>query len=326
VTTRTTRTIGPALLGLALLAVLLAGCRQPGFPGPGSGGQAAGKLAAPRPAGAVLPGDPGGYLGVYEPGGSSSYRPVEQFAAATGDRPDIVMSYANWPAAFPAPFATRAYRHHAVPLLRMQPLGASMAAIAGGRLDTYLTAYARAVRAYRHPVIISFGDEMNGTWYSWGWRHTSPVIWVAAWRHVVGLFRQRGAANVTWLWTVNVTEPGLGPIQDWWPGASYVTWVGIDGYYYVPTDNFGSVFRPTLAIIRRLTGKPVLLSAVAVGPVAGQAAKIPGLFAGIRAAHLLGLVWYDAVEHDGLYHQDWRLEDDQAGLAAFRSAARRMRA
>jgi hypothetical protein len=322
----TTPTIGPALLGLVLLGALLAGCGQPGFPGPGSGGQAPGQLAAPRPSGAILPGDPGGYLGVYEPGGSSSYRPVEQFATATGYRPDIVMSYMAWPEAFPESFADLAYRHHAVPLLQVQPAGVSMAAIAGGQYDAYLTSYAGAVAAYRHPVIIGFASEMNGTWNSWGWQHASPAAWVAAWRHVVGLFRQLGITNVTWLWTVNVTEPGLGPIQDWWPGASYVSWVGIDGYYYVPTDSFGSVFGPTLAIIRGLTGKPVLLSAVAVGPVAGQAAKIPGLFAGIRAAHLLGLVWYDAVENDGLYHQDWRLEDDQAGLAAFRSAARRMRA
>ena len=43
-----------------------------------------------------------------------------------------------------------------------------------------------------------------------------------------------GAENVTWLWTVNIIEkrpaafPAPGP---WWPGSSYVTWVGIDGYY-----------------------------------------------------------------------------------------------
>ncbi len=62
------------------------------------------------------------------------------------------------------------------------------------------------MRAYRHPVILSFGHEMNGYWYSWGYRHTSPAMFVAAWRHIVTLFRAAGARNVTWLWTVNVID------------------------------------------------------------------------------------------------------------------------
>ena len=84
--------------------------------------------------------------------------------------------------------------------------GVSIAAIASGRYDGYLSAYAEAVRAYRHPVILSFGHEMNGTWYSWGYRHTSPAVFVAAWRHIVTLFRALGARNVTWLWTVNIVN------------------------------------------------------------------------------------------------------------------------
>ena len=44
---------------------------------------------------------------------------------------------------------------------------------------------------------------MNGYWYSWGYLHTSPAVFVAAWRHIVTLFRARGARNVTWMWTVN---------------------------------------------------------------------------------------------------------------------------
>ncbi len=78
--------------------------------------------------------------------------------------------------------------------------------IAAGHYDGYLSAYAEAVRAYRHPVILSFGHEMNGDWYSWGYRQTSPATFVAAWRHIVSLFRALGAHNVTWLWTVNVID------------------------------------------------------------------------------------------------------------------------
>ncbi len=75
---------------------------------------------------------------------------------------------------------------------------------------------------------------MNATWYSWGYHHVPPATFVAAWRHVVTLFRDQGAGNVTWLWTINATLGSTGPIAAWWPGARYVTWVGIDGYYYRP--------------------------------------------------------------------------------------------
>jgi hypothetical protein len=34
------------------------------------------------------------------------------------------------------------------------------------------------------------------------------------------------------------------------------------------------------------------------------------------------VVWFDQVQHNPPYHQDWKLSDDPADLAAFRAAAR----
>jgi hypothetical protein len=45
---------------------------------------------------------------------------------------------------------------------------------------------------------------MNGYWYPWGHKHASPSAWIAAWRHIVTVFRAQGVDDVTWLWTVNV--------------------------------------------------------------------------------------------------------------------------
>ena len=146
---------------------------------------------------------------------------------------------------------------------------------------------------------------------------------MAAWRHIVTLFRHQGTNNVTWLWTLQADEPGTGPIASWWPGEKYVTWVGIDGYYYRPSETFSSIFGKTIAEVRALTGLPVLLSEVAVGPQAGQAQKIPDLFAGMRHYGTLGLVWFDIAQNDGVYHQDWRIEDNPSAEAAFRRCAPR---
>jgi hypothetical protein len=141
---------------------------------------------------------------------------------------------------------------------------------------------------------------------------------VAAWRHIVTVF---GARNVTWLWTLQADERGTGPIAAWWPGAQYVTWVGIDGYYCRSYETFSGIFGKTIAQVRMLTNLPILLSEAAVGPRAGQAAKIPDLFAGMRKYGTLGLVWFDIPQHQGLYHQDWRIEHNPAAATAFRRGA-----
>ena len=194
----------------------------------------------------------------------------------------------------------------------------SVSAIAPGKYDIYLRTYADSVRDFGHAVVIGFGHEMNAPRYPWGYGHVRPSTFVAAWRHIVTLFRGEGADNVTWLWTVNQDAPGTGPVAGWWPGANYVTWVGIDGYYFRPSDTFASVFGPTISQVRVFTDKPILLSETAVGPSPGQFAKINDLFDGMRRYKTLGLVWFDIAQGGGILHQDWRIEDRPAAEAAFR--------
>jgi mannan endo-1,4-beta-mannosidase len=250
-----------------------------------------------------LPVSTASYLGVYAEGAPASYAGVTAFANATGAHPDLAMCYSGWFVPFPARFAASAADNGAAPLIQMDPDGISLAAITSGRYDGYLSAYAEAVRAYRHPVIIGFGHEMNGGWYSWGYRKAKPAMFVAAWRHVVTLFRVLGAHNATWLWTVNIiNNTQAGKIPDpapWWPGDAYVTWVGIDGYYLKPNWQFAPLFGPTIAAVRKLTGKPVLIGETGATPGAGQPAKIGDLFAGIKAYGLLGFVWFDTTDHKG---------------------------
>jgi hypothetical protein len=167
-------------------------------------------------------------------------------------------------------------------------------------------------------VVIGFGHEMNAPWYSWGYQHLPASTFVAAWRHIVTLFRSEGADNVTWLWTLQADETGTGPVASWWPGAQYVSWVGIDGYYYRPSDTFASVFGKTIDQVRAFTSKPLLLSETAVGPGADQFAKIQDLFHGIAAYKLLGLVWFDKDQYSGIQHQDWRIEDSPTATISFR--------
>jgi mannan endo-1,4-beta-mannosidase len=269
----------------------------------------------------ALPAMPHGYLGVYVPGMPTSAAGLTAFGSETGTRPNVAVYYSGWLEPFRTHFAQEVTARGAVPLVQIDPEGISLAAITHGRYDSYLTSYAQAVRSLGHPVVISFGHEMNGGWYSWGKGETSPADFVAAWRHIVDLFRSWGAFNVTWLWTVNSLAGGPGQAAApaaWWPGASYVNWVGIDGYYYYPRETFGTVFGSTISVIRHFTDDPVLIPETGIAPTADQAGIIPQLFAGALSAGVLGVVYFDAKGY-----RDWVLDGDPTALAAFGKAAHR---
>jgi mannan endo-1,4-beta-mannosidase len=268
------------------------------------------------------------YLGVFENGSPPSYQPIAEFAQTVGRQPNLVGYYSGWAEPFQASYAEMIRKHGVIPFVQIDPSLASVAAIAAGDYDIYLRTYADSVRNFGHAVVIGFGHEMNGNWYSWGYGNTPASTFIAAWQHIVTLFRAQGADNVTWLWTLQAEEPDApgitGPVQDWWPGSSYVNWVGIDGYYYTAGDSFNKVFGKTIDEVRRFTNKPVLLSETAVGPDAGQALKIPNLFAGLRAYKTLGLVWFDKDKHQAgdILNQDWRIEGNPAAVFAFRLGVR----
>ncbi|HEY2549299.1 MAG TPA: glycosyl hydrolase [Streptosporangiaceae bacterium] len=274
--------------------------------------------ASPPAAKATLPPSPASYLGVYAAGAPPAYSPINRFGKAGGKDPNMVGYYSGWAEPFAAAFAQDAHSHGAVPYVQIDPTLASVPGIAAGAYDGYLRSYADSVRDFGHAVVIGFGHEMNAPWYSWGYGHVPAATFVAAWRHMVRLFHDQGADNVTWLWTLQADQPGTGAIRDWWPGAAYVTWVGIDGYYTRPADTFASVFGRTIRQVRSFASKPVILSETAVGPAAGQFQKIGNLFAGMQQYKTLGLVWFDLDNGSGAVRQDWRIEDSSAAEAAFR--------
>jgi mannan endo-1,4-beta-mannosidase len=300
------------LVLLAALAIALA-----------SVGLAITRLAASSPspppvAHASLPPGSASYLGVYAPGAPPDTTPITAFAQAAGRQPNIVAYYSGWSEPFASGFAERASSMGVIPFVQIDPLYASVPAIAAGAYDVYLRSYAESVRDFGHAVVIGFGHEMNAPWYPWGYKHVAPRTFIAAWRHIVTVFRQQGAENVTWLWTINQDRSDTRPVAAWWPGSSYVTWVGIDGYYFRPSDTFASVFGHTIDQVRAFTTKPVLLSETAVGPKAGQFVKITDLFQGMQQYGTLGLVWFDKAQDSGIYHQDWRIEGSTTAEAAFR--------
>jgi mannan endo-1,4-beta-mannosidase len=270
-----------------------------------------------------LPHSPTGYLGVYERGVPPSYAPIETFARTIGEQPNLVGYYSGWAEKFPSSFAQTLHNHHQIPYVQIDPTYATVSQIAAGAYDQYLETYAESVREFGHAVVIGFGHEMNAPWYTWGYKHKDvpPATFVAAWQHIVTLFRAEGADNVTWLWTINVDTPKTGPIAHWWPGKAYVTWVGIDGYYTRPNDTFSTVFGRTINQVHRITNDPILLSETAVSPKTVRFAKITDLFDGLATYRMLGLVWFDMQSDTGVLEEDWQIEGNPPAESAFRHGA-----
>lgn len=277
---------------------------------PGASGTAGSGEA--DPVYAHLPTQAASYLGVYESGAPVTYAQSIDFSRRIRHPLNLAVYYSGWLEPFKSVFANAAAAHGAIPFVQIDPYNISLAKIAAGDYDTYLTTYAQAVHRWGKNIIISFGHEMNGDWYSWGWKHTSPRVFVAAWRHIVNAFHSEGDFNVTWLWAANIINMQTPPIPSpapWWPGSSYVTWIGIDGYYLKPSWMFAPLFGPTIRAMHALGGPtPILIAETAAS--ANQAAKIANLFAGVRDYGLLGFVWFDVNGKEG-----WRISSSASGAA-----------
>ena len=163
-------------------------------------------------------------------------------------------------------FAESASQHGAETVVQLVPMTndgipVPLASIVSGKDDAYLRFFATAVKQFRRNIILSFGHEMNGTWYALGLSSHIPENFrggVAAYCQDIprGGRLERDLAR-----TVNVVDNNIpSPIPSpnaWWPGDSYVNWVGIDGYYYKSSSAFASLFGPTIAAVRGLTDDPI---------------------------------------------------------------------
>ena len=297
----------------SIILLILSGCGNPGFGGhPG----AREYLVAQVPP--VLPTPPASYLGAYEAATPLSYASLRRFGTAVGRRPDLDLYFSVWGEQFMTPFIRIVSRHGVIPLVQIDPPAGSLGAIASGRDDAYLRSYARQVHSYGHEVVIGFGHDMNNTRYSWGWRHVRAAMWVAAWRHVVKVFRGERALNVTWLWTISSPGTGVAPPRRWWPGSDYVTWIGIDGDYSATRSDFTNIFGSTITHIRDFARNPILLSEVRMGTASDVASQISTLLSGVRNRRLLGFVWFDAAIPGR------QLEENAAALVEFRRRVARI--
>lgn len=247
------------------------------------------------------------YIGIEAFGLPGSLAPLTTIAAGLGRRPNLAGQYVAWGSPFDAAGALHAWHYGALYYMAWEPFSTSLQAITAGASDGYIRRFAREVRAFALPVAISFGHEMNGNWYPWGSQAASPAEFVAAWRHIHNIFRAAGATNVIWVWNPNIVNPlPQVRLRPYWPGNSYVNWVGLTGYFGTTgPDTFSGVFGPTIRQVQHFTRKPFIIAETAVETGPNSSICVRSLVHAVAVRpDVLGFVWFD-YDKAGV---DWRIE------------------
>lgn len=263
------------------------------------------------------------------PGRSGSA--IDDFTAKTGRAPAIVMWYQSFgEPLFYASQMPAVDGRGAVPMITWEPTGGdaglTLRTIASGDQDIYLRGAAADAKRWGKPFYVRFAHEMNGSWYSWGdgVGGNTPDDYVAAWRHVVQVFRDAGATNVKWVWSPNTSGYGVARFENYYPGDAWVDWVALDGYNWGSTmssgwRSFGQVFGDSYRALMALTNKPIMIAEVGSAEQGGDKAAwvrqglmhdLPIEMPAVRA-----VVWFDRLKET-----DWRVDSSPATLASFRLA------
>ncbi|MGC1166120.1 MAG: glycosyl hydrolase [Solirubrobacterales bacterium] len=263
-------------------------------------------------------------LGAYTPGAPADARALSNFASMVGRQPEIVMWYRDF--GLPLMYSNEVSNLRATgqaPMITWEPQDQSLSSIASGAYDSYLHESAGMAKSWGAPLMIRFGHEMNGTWYPWAATSTSSSDFIAAWRHIVSIFRADGASNVKWVWAPNVQEGSKYAIAPSFPGDEWIDYVGLDGYNWGNANGetwqtLESVFASSYATVTQLSTKPVMITETSSSESGGDKAAwikssfltaLPKLFPRISA-----VIWFDKTQED-----DWRINSSQASLDAYRA-------
>ena len=291
----------------------------------------------------------------------SDYTPITNFITQVGRTPAIIQGFYGWKSAdgadlpFPASFVKYVAGLGAIPMITWQPGQGgsntpangqsasnvantprvdqpdfSLNVLSGGAHDAYIRQWASAAKAYGKPVYVRLMHEMNDHSYPWALGvngNTSPAQYVAAWRHIVGIFKQTGASNVQFVWCVGA-QPANSPWAALYPGDAYVQWVSIDGYNKLINQSgwktMSDIFSRAYQQITSFSDRPVMIAETASVEEPGDSQakaswitngfldEVPQQFPRIKA-----ILYFDSTGRG----YDYPLNSSPQAFAAFKSVA-----
>lgn len=291
----------------------------------------------------VMPGK-GAYTGAYVDFGEGeddvTYDAIAAFEQMTGKHLAIVAFGNFWgEQAFPVKSVNIVSGYGAIPLIYWSPWDRpyvenqgpdrfNLPDILTGKWDLYIDQWADAARDYGKPILVSWGLEMNGTWFPWSGvyygggkvtgqkdgrpLYAGPELVKQTYRYVVDRVRARKAVNVLWGFHANhstVPQTEWNMMDHYYPGPEYVDWLGLSVYGKMVRAedwvSFSRVMDGAYQDLCRLDPqKPVILAEWGVGefPPASKAEFVTTAFADLQTR-------YPRVKAAVYWHERWENKD-----------------
>lgn len=273
--------------------------------------------------------------GVYQILWSRKYgQQLAKELSSYASRPDYIMFYRDLGRAFPKFAVDRIVEQGSTPIVSLElwswhgrHQGSYLPLLQKGEYDEFLRNWAKAAKADGRRILLRFGFEFNGNWFTWS---GDADGFKAAWRRAYDIFKQVGTDNVEWIWSPNIVSCPDEPANDmhlYYPGDRYVDWVGVDGYNFGDNHDqwhrwqtFAEVFDEVLDdFAKRYAGKPVMISefGCAPGDPDKRARWIREAFANLRRRHQVrAAIWFN-YDKRREHEPDWRIEATPGALRAF---------
>jgi hypothetical protein len=231
-------------------------------------------------------------LGIYAAAEDST----GQYSTVSGQSPDVANYYLHWGQGWPSTFIAQAEAAGATPFIEIEPSDAGPSwnetpsfqdiAADGDSADnncsldestydtacsTWLSGIGTDIANLGKPVIMTFAHEFNVSGqYPWSQGDTgscstttacTPSQWIAAWDEVRSIINENADGDAYWMWAPNANTGGTSEDPTpYWPGASEVDMVSVDGYPNSEwnLDTFSELFGTTFSEIEALPGESTI--------------------------------------------------------------------
>jgi hypothetical protein len=307
----------PAILALALGATLLTGSVAAG----------AGRTVA---------------LGVATPD-RASLAELDRFSETIGRRPAIWVVWSQWglpgTQRFPMEVARGLAERGVTPMIWWEPVDprdlslptyARHRTIIQGRHDAYIREFAGDAKAFGRPVLLRFAHEANGRYFPWSIHRfdNNAKTYVRAWRHVRGIFREVGATNVKFVWSVAKERcpGGCNPYRKIYPGHQHVDVMGVSAHNWGAMKKWVPKIRSAqraTRLLARMSPRPIIIAESGSSPLGGD--KAAWIRNGYRKVYrklpqVSAIVYLNADLRD-VGHPDWSIASPTAALEAYAKVA-----
>ena len=201
--------------------------------------------------------------------------------------------------------------------------------ITSGLHDEYILRFARDAKDFGGTVILRFAQEANANHFPWGVGRfdNTNATFIAAWRHIHGLFESVGADNVRFLWSMarQPCQGGCNPYTALYPGHPYVDILGFSGYNWGNVDgktwtSMYDLYRRASEQMREVSSdKPIMVAETGSGAIGGD--KAAWIRDGYRRVFdelpEIGSIVYLHADLRDQGHRDWRLTTPPEAFDAY---------